>query len=267
MNSDKRLAAAWAVVRALRSGEVSAARVAQRHLWKNVTFQTSRDLFEGIEAVTERLTGHWTYTPVMGAGAWQVTADEDGAALAEADFSGVGASPAKYALEFAFDAHGRIEKIVEKAVQPAPPSPAAALSPWLRRCIDRALAEGKPLTVSYVSEGGTPSLSLRGSIYTINGQSLGLWLRQSSGGLADAIARGQMVSFLYRDSSTRTTLIGMAKGRIATDQGERDEVFDCIPEVEQRHDPGRAGAAAILNLIEMKGSSPKGPVLIRPPRI
>lgn len=267
MTSDERLAAAWAVVRALRTGEVSAARVAQRHLANNATFETSRAAFEGIDAVTERLTGHWTYTPVMAAGAWQVAANEDGAVLAEADFSGIGASPAEYTLEFAFDAHGRIERIVEKAVQTAPPSPAAALSPWLRRCLDRALAEGKPLAVSYVSEDGTPSLSLRGSIYTVDGQSLGLWLRQPSGGLADAIARGQMVSFLYRDSSTRTTLVGMAKGRIATDQGERDEVFDCIPEVEQRHDPGRVGAAAILDLIEMKGTSPKGPVLIRPPRI
>jgi hypothetical protein len=216
-----------------------------------------------MDQVAERLTGLWTYTPVLAAGAWDVIEDESGVA-AVADFTGIGAAPAAYRLDFGFDDAGKIASIRETSTPPALPTAAPAMSPWVRRCLDRALAEGKPITVSYVDAEGMPSLSLRGSLHTIDGARLGLWLRKPEGGLVDTIAAGRIIAFLYRDSSTRTTLIGRATGTIISDPALRDSVFDNTPEVEQRHDPGRKGAAAILTLKELKGTSARGQVLVRP---
>lgn len=255
--------AAWAVVRALRTGEVTAARIARTHLSPDAEFTTAQRVFSGVDDVAERLTGLWTYTPVLAAGAWEVVEDETGIA-AVADFTGIGAAPAAYRLDFGFDATGQIASIRETFTPAAPPTAAPAMSPWVRRSLDRALAEGKPVTVGYVDAEGLPSLSLRGSLYTIDGTRFGLWLRKSKGGLADAIASGHTITFLYRDSSTRTTLTGRATGEIVEDPELRDSVFDNTPEVEQRHDPGRTGAAAILTLKELKGTSARGSVLVRP---
>jgi len=262
MTQDKREEAAWAVVRALRTGEITAARIARRYFAPHPTFHTVRETFEGAEAVAERLTGLWTYSPVMAAGAWDLTLDEAGSLCAVADFTGIGAAPAGYKLAFTFDSDGRISAIIETQKPASPPSPLPAMSAWHRRCIDRALAEGKPVTVAHVDSRGAATLSLRGSLHTIDGRTLGLWLRKPEGGLAEALREGQTISFLYRDSSTRTTLVGHAKGQIIADEAGRIQIFEGSPEVEQRHDPGRSGAAAILSLISLAGTSPFGSVMV-----
>ncbi|MFM2272035.1 MAG: hypothetical protein RL702_1100 [Pseudomonadota bacterium] len=263
MMQDKREEAAWAVVRALRTGEISAARIARGHLAPQPVFRTARDTFEGVEAVAERLTGQWTYTPVMAMGAWDLRRDDAGILCAAADFTGIGAAPAGYRLAFAFDEQDRISAITETQQPAAPPEPLPAMSAWHRRCIDRALAEGKPVTVSHVDARGQAALSLRGSLHTIDGRRLGLWLRKPAGGLAEALRAGQTITFLYRDSATRTTLVGHATGYIVDDEAGRIRIFDGTPEVEQRHDPGRSGAAALLDLISLAGTSPSGPVSVR----
>ncbi len=262
MTTTARKTAAWAVVRALRTGEVTAARIAHGHLSSTVEFAGAQAAFAGIDAVTERLTGLWTYTPVLAAGAWEVIDSDDGVA-AIGDFAGIGAAPAAYRLEFRFNEAGQISTIQEIFTPAAPPTPAAGMSPWVRRCLDRALAEGRPVAVTYVDKEGLPSISLRGSLYTIDETRLGLWLRKPTGGLADAIAAGQTIAFLYRDSSTRTTLIGRAAGTIIDDPVARDSIFESTPEVEQRHDPARTGAAAILSLIDLRGTSSRGTILVR----
>lgn len=211
----------------------------------------------------ERLTGQWTYTPVMAAASWHVRKDDADGLVAQADFFGIGAAPAEYLLRFDFDVEGRIARIVESFVLASPPVALPGMTPWLRRYFDRALAEGKTVTVSYVDEEGLPSLSLRGSIHTIDDCRFGLWLRKPTGGLANAIERGSRIALLYRDHASRTTLIALAKGCLISDDSGRAGIFDGSPEVEQRHDPARAGAAAVLDLIELKGTSPRGPVLVR----
>jgi hypothetical protein len=264
MRLDAQSNAAWAIIRALRSGEVSFARMARRYLADGVTFASARERFDGVVDVTERLTGQWTYTPVLAAGAWDVLPGDDGKVHAVADFTGIGAAPIDYRLEFDFDAEDRITAIRETSRAAIPVPGARGMSPWLRRSIDRALAEGKPITLSYVDASGSPSLSLRGSLYTIDDRRLGLWIRKQKGGLADAIDAGQIIALLYRDSATRTTLIGKLQGRIITNPKERQTIFEMTPEVEQRHDPRQIGAAAILALIELKGTSPRGPILVQP---
>lgn len=263
MRQEKREAAAWAVVRALRTGEVTAARVACRYLAPHPVFHTARGAIEGAEAVAERLTGQWTYTPVMAAGAWNLHQDAAGTLHAVADFTGIGAAPSDYRLAFGFDEEDRISAITETHRPAAPPDPKDAMSAWHRRCIDRALVEGKPVVVGHVDAQGRAALSLRGSLHTIDGRTLGLWLRNPKGGLAETLRKEKPITFLYRDSATRTTLIGQATGKIVTDESSRIRIFEGTPEVEQRHDPDRSGAGAILNLISLVGTSPFGSVSVK----
>jgi hypothetical protein len=264
MSVEKRLEAAWAIVRALRTGEITAARVAIAHLATVPSFTTPKAQFDGLDQVGERLTGLWSYTPVLAAGAWDVRETDAGTLTAFADFSGLGAAPADLRLVLSFDADDCVVGIVEHHGAPTAPSPLPGMTPWIRRCIDRALAEAKPVTVAYVTPDGLPSQSLRGSLYTHDARTLGLWLRKAEGGLADVCAAGRPVSFLYRDSATRTTLTGRATPRLIHDQALRRRIFDATPEVEQLHEPARTGSAALLDLIELKGTSPHGPVLVRP---
>lgn len=46
------------------------------------------------------------------------------------------------------------------------------------------------------------------------------------------------------------------------DEDGRRRVFDMAPEVEQRHDTAMTGAAVIIDVSTIDGTSPKGPVLV-----
>jgi hypothetical protein len=67
---------------------------------------------------------------------------------------------------------------------------------------------------------------------------------------------------LYRNSPTRTTLILKGYGKVIDDPDGRRRVFDLSPEVEQRHDTVMTGAAVIIDVSTINGTSPKGPLLV-----
>ena len=52
------------------------------------------------------------------------------------------------------------------------------------------------------------------------------------------------------------------RGKTVDDPKIRRQVFDLSPEVEQRHDPAMAGAAMIVDVARIQGTSPKGPVSV-----
>jgi hypothetical protein len=88
------------------------------------------------------------------------------------------------------------------------------------------------------------------------------WLRDAESGLVRAVKAGRPLGLLYRDSSTRSTFVIRARGRIEDDPQVRERIFDRSPEVEQRHDLGRKGAALIIDVERITGTSPQGAILV-----
>jgi hypothetical protein len=52
------------------------------------------------------------------------------------------------------------------------------------------------------------------------------------------------------------------RGKLVDDLKIRHQIFELSPEVEQRHDPAMAGAAVLVDVARIHGTSPKGPVSV-----
>ena len=104
-----------------------------------------------------------------------------------------------------------------------------------------------------------------GSTQVYSDHQLSIWVRNAEGGLIRSLKSNPSISLLYRDSKTRTTLIIQGRGHLATDQAIRDRVFTMSPEVEQNHDPARNGAALLVDVQSLQGTSPRGPVRMERP--
>jgi len=249
---------AEAVLQALRTGEASVARFAGRHLADDVCFVTGfQPDVVGRDQVVARLSGQWPITAGLARGNWQIAQEQPDLVVAHADFPHAGAAPEEIRLSFRLDDAGRIAAI-EQGMTRKPAVALSAMSPVIRRRIDRALADGNAITVGYVDGEGRPVLSLRGSLRTYNDRELSMWARNAKGGLVDAVKAGRPVSMLYRDPPTRTTMIIEAVGRIAGDEETRDWIYSMMPEVEATHDVARQGAAIIFTVRSIKGMAPEG---------
>src|SRR5215469_14266162 len=71
--------------------------------------------------------------------------------------------------------------------------------------VNNALADAKPVAVTYVDPEGRPHLSLRGSTQVLSPDQLAIWVRHAEGGIAEAVTRNPNVALLYRDNDEKTT--------------------------------------------------------------
>jgi hypothetical protein len=201
--SQLKMTRAEAVAQALRTGEISAARIAVAGMIPTVTMTSRGQVFSGREGVQERLAGLWPLMLALRSADWSYDNAANGAVIAHATFGSIGASPDWYDLNFEYDDAGFITKIVETFKTPAPSEPTQTMSVIVQRRINNALAEGKPITLSYVNDAGEPEISLRGSIQVYSPSQLGAWIRVATSGLVRSIEAGRPVSMLYRDPPTR----------------------------------------------------------------
>ncbi|MQA83621.1 MAG: hypothetical protein GEV03_03050 [Streptosporangiales bacterium] len=192
--------------------------------------------------------------------------DDGDAMQVTGTFPGVGAAPLSSKIVVGFADNDEVTRIEFSTERSSPPRQATELSPELRSVINNALANGTPMIVGYVDDEGRPRLSPRGSVQCLTGTQLCIWARPTSKGLTASLPYRPAMSLLYRDSRTRTTLTISGTGRIVTDEDTREAVFWLSPEVEQNHDPSREGTAVVIDIDEVTGSSPAGPVLVRPSR-
>lgn len=89
-------------------------------------------------------------------------------------------------------------------------------------------------------------------------------MRNPEGGLVKSVKTNPHVSLLYRDSKLRTTLVIKGQGHVDDREDVRRRAYELAPEVEQMHDPARTGAALIIDVTEISGSTPLGAVLVLP---
>jgi hypothetical protein len=263
-DSTEQIRAANWYVRALRSGEGSASKRAEPYLAADVVAKIGNAELVGKDAVLAHITGNWPNTPVYQQGAWGDPAVDGDVATVEAEFPSFGVGAQRATLTFSFNADGQITSVTEAFTAGPRPEPQKELPLVARGMINNALVNGTPIVVAYTGEDGSPQLSLRGSTQVYSPTQLAIWLRSAEGGLNRALATNPKLSLLYRDSRTRSTLIIKGIGRIEDDQAIRDEIFELTPEVEQMHDPGRNGAALIIDITEVRGGTPRGGVNVQP---
>lgn len=254
-----RTQAAEAYVKAMRTGEPSATSLAGQSLAEDVVLKTANDEISGRDKVLARITGQWPLTPVYVQGYWSAPKQEGDALKVEAEFGPLGAAPTKVSLTFTFNQQDQIQRIEQQATM-APPIQADKLPDIVRGLINGALVNGTPMSISYVDQNGQPVLSLRGSTQIYSDTQLCIWVRNAEGGLPTAIKTNPKVAMLYRDSKTRTTLIIQGRAHVESDEATRNRVFELAPEVEQNHDPARKGAALIIDVTSLQGTTVRGAV-------
>jgi hypothetical protein len=261
-----RTQAAEAYVKALRTGEPSATQQASQYLADDVVLATGQDEISGHDNVLKRITGQWPLTSVFVHAGFSAAREENEQVKVDAEFPPMGAAPQKLSLTFSFNGSDKIKR-VEQQQQAAPPQPPTETLPgFVRGIINGALANGTPIVVAYSDENGQPVLSLRGSTQVYSDTQLCIWVRNADGGIVKTMARNNRVSLLYRDSKVRTTLIMQGRGHVETSPAVRERVFQLSPEVEQNHDPGRKGAALIIDIVSLQGSTVRGMVKVAPPQ-
>jgi hypothetical protein len=262
--SDVRFVAVDAYVQAIRTGEASSAAWAASHLAPDVVLMAGPNEYRGHSVVLDRISGQWPVTNVLMQGVWADPVQEADRILVSAEFPGMGAAPAAVKLAFSFAADGRISRIEQETV-PASVAVISTIPDYVKSMVNNALKNSTVMTVSYVDEQGIPSLSLRGSVQAFSDTELSLWIRSASGGLASVAANNGWVALMYRDSHVRATLSFLGRARLETSEEVRQLVFERIPEVEQRHDLARKGAAVIVDVRKLVGSTGRGAIRLERP--
>ena len=260
--ADNRVAAAEAVVKSIKTGERSASERAREHLASDVVLEVVRaqgnDEIKGIDEVLNRLGGIWAQTPIYQRGAWTEPQAEGDKMKVVGSFPDLGAAPQAMNLTFSFNGDGKVSHVAQQLVTGGPPEQVDEIPTYLRGQIDSALFNNTPMVVCYVDENGQPQQSLRGSTLVFSPTQLAIWVRSADGGIVKAMAKNNKLSLLYRDSMSRSTIVVQGTGSIATDEETRRRLYDMTPEVEQLHDPGRKGAALIIDVKRLQGGGPKG---------
>jgi pyridoxamine 5'-phosphate oxidase-like protein len=267
-----RVRAVEAYLKALRTGEASATENAARYLAPDVELDTvgahmwgnGHEEFKGYDETLKMISGIGVMTGVYRTAPWSnPTSADDGSIKLTADMGGGLVSSST--LTFSFNHKDQIKHIeqVNKGGTPAPVTD--RIPEFVKGIVNSALANNTPMIVAYTDEQGAPNLSLRGSTQVFSDNQLSIWVRHANGGMANALKKNPRMALMYRDPPARTNLTFEGRAHFETDEGVRNRVFDLVPEVEQKHDPGRIGAALIIDVDRLGGNTPRGGVrMVRP---
>jgi hypothetical protein len=261
-----RVRAVEAYLKALRTGEASATLAAAGYLAPDVVLDTvgahmwgnGHEEFVGYDQTLEMITGIGVMTGVYRTAPWtNPTPDGDDRLKVSAQIGGLIASST---LTFSFNDRDQIVRI-EQVNEGGAPAPVTDRIPaFVKGIVNSALANNTPMIVAYTDERGAPNLSLRGSTQVYSDTQLSIWVRHANGGMANALRKNPHMTLMYRDPPARTNLTFEGRAHFEADPEVRGRVFDLAPEVEQKHDLGHIGAALIIDIVRVTGSTPRGAV-------
>ena len=129
--------------------------------------------------------------------------------------------------------------------------------------INNALENGTPMLLAYVNQNNQARMSFRGSAHVHSPDQLAVWVRNPEGGLKAALDNNPLLTLMYRDPPTRTTIFFYGTGHVETDDATRDKVFDSSPEREQALDTDKKGIALVIDLDHVQGGSPDARLDVR----
>jgi hypothetical protein len=265
---DQRVRAVEAYIKALRTGEASASALVATFLAPDVVLETTgahmwgngHEVFTGFDEVLPKITGIDVMTGVYRTAPWtNPEPDGDSRVKVSADIGGGLLSSST--LTFTFNGSNAITHIEQINVGGGGgAAPTDKIPPIVKGIVNSALANNTPMIVAYTDENGAPVLSLRGSTQVYSDTQLSIWVRHATGGMAEALRKNPHMALMYRDPPARTTLTFQGRGHFETDDAVRNRVFELAPEVEQKHDLNRTGAALIIDIDRLSGSTPRGGV-------
>ena len=262
-----RVRGAEAYLKALRTGEMSATENAARHLAPDVELDTvgahmwgnGREAFKGYAKTLEMISGIGVMTGVYRTAPWSNPVwNADGSLTITADIGGGLLSSST--LTFSFNDQDQISHIEQVNKGGSPPPVTDRIPEFVKGIVNSALANNTPMIVAYTDEQGAPNLSLRGSTQVFSDHQLSIWVRHANGGMANALKKNPRMALMYRDPPARTNLTFEGRAHFETGEDVRNRVFELAPEVEQKHDPGRIGAALIIDIDRLGGTTPRGGV-------
>jgi hypothetical protein len=246
--STSRAAICGYYIKSLRTGEESAARQVAKHIADGAVARYGANAYQGRDAVLARMSGRWPMTNTLRRAGWSEPAAQDGRLVVTAEYPPGIAMPRIARVVFSFSDRDEITEVVHELV-PFPDRVATDEVPLvIRGLVNDALGNNTPMCLAYVSEDGEPVLSLRGSLQFHGARQVSAWVRNPKGGLASAIQRNPKVALLYRDNDRLITMTIKGLARIEADEEIRRQVYAMMPEVEQTHDPARAGACLIIDV-------------------
>jgi len=263
---NRRVRAAEAYVKALRTGEAAATATAAQHLAQDVTLDTTgahmwgngHETFKGYDDVVHMITGIGVMTGIYRTGASEDPVAEGDTVTVKADLGGGLLSTAT--LTFTFDANDKITSITQVNTGGTPAPQTDTMPAFVKAIVNAALANNTPLIVAYTGDDGAPVLTMRGSTQAYSDTQLSIWVRHANGGMAQTLRKNPRMTLMYRDPPARATLTFQGRAHFDDSEEVRNRVWELMPEVEQRHDLERTGAALIIDLDRVMGSTPRGGV-------
>ena len=126
--------------------------------------------------------------------------------------------------------------------------------------IDRAIDDGKTLTAAYVDERDLPHISFYGSTHVHSEGELALWVRNPQGSLLKVIEARPNMAFIYGDISSTVYYMLEGRGRVVSDEVERDRVYEEMHAIERQFDPAKGGVAIVVELDKVVSLSKAGRV-------
>lgn len=126
--------------------------------------------------------------------------------------------------------------------------------------INGSLMSGHPVLFCAVTPEGLPTVSFRGTAQVLSPDQLAFWVRKPAAStLVRSIAERPTVIAVYSNMSERRFYQFTGRARVVNDEPTRTKVYDSSPPYEQQQDPGRAGAAVVLDLDIARGRGADGP--------
>ena len=264
---DKRALGVEYFVKALSTGERTAAQRLESHLAADVQYDTNtqpgavpigREVYSGRDKVLNQVFGLWPATPGYARSGWSDPI-ADGEKLKVITSSPV-------TLEFQFNGQDEISHVVLEggygsrgaSAPQAANGPVEEIPLMIKGIINNALANQTPIVVTYVDGNGAPHSSLRGSVCVFSPTQLSIWVRHADGGLPQAVANNSNVSLAYSDRRANANIFVMGKAHVESDEESRRKAFELGPEVEQTHDPERHGVALIIDIVRMQANAGPG---------
>ena len=122
-----------------------------------------------------------------------------------------------------------------------------------RAAINASLADGVPCLVGTVSADGTPQISPKGSVLVHDDSTLAFWERSNRTALSN-IQGNQRVVVYFRNPGRAEelpqggTLRFHGTAHVVTEGPEREAVMGKLVQKELDADPGRKGAAVIIDV-------------------
>jgi hypothetical protein len=151
--------------------------------------------------------------------------------------------------------------LVQQQRTPPPPPPAApiVLAEPLKKMINEALVQRRPMLVAYSDPQGQPVLTFRGSVQADGDDRLAMWIRSADGAFIQAIRNNARLALMYRNEDSKATYTFQGRAHVTDLDSDRRRIFDASPEAERAHDFAMLGVAVLVDLDRVEGYAGLGP--------